>query len=258
MSLAVIGCTGFVGSSICRQADVTAGYSSQNIEEIRKRAFDTIVCAGAPGVKWKANQDAGADLENIRRLIRNISEAQAARFVLISTVDVYCTPREVDEASPIDDQLLEPYGRNRHLLELSVRELFPSATIIRLPGVFGRGLKKNFIYDLLHENGLHLTHHASRFQFYDMSGLWDDIRMALAFRLPLVNFATEPVTAGDVARQCFGREFLNDTDRPPVHYDMRTRLAGAFGRRGQYIQTAEYTFEQIRHFALSFRSEWAA
>ena len=258
MSLAVIGCTGFVGGSICNQVDVTGAYNSQNIEGIRGRSFDTVVCAGAPGAKWKSNQNPDADLDNTRRLIENIRHVRASRFVLISTVDVYPNPRQVDEASPVDHHSLEPYGRHRYFLELSVRDLFPSATIVRLPGLFGKGLKKNFIYDLLNNNALHLTHYASTFQFYDMSNLWNDIGLALACRLPLVNLATEPVKAGDVARQCFNREFVNETEKPPVHYDMRTRLAGAFGLHGPYIQSAEYIFEQVRELAGCCRATGAA
>jgi nucleoside-diphosphate-sugar epimerase len=255
MSLAVIGCTGFVGGTLCRQADVTGAYHSRNIEEIRGREFDTIVCAGAPGAKWKANQNPEADLANILRLIENLRAARANQFVLISTVDVYRTPWRVDEETSIDRDTVEPYGKYRYLLELHVREIFPHATVIRLPGLFGTGLRKNFIFDLLNQNALHLTHHASTFQFYDMSQLWDDIQRALARRIPLVNFATEPVKAEDVARRCFGREFINETERPPVHYDMRTRFAGLLrpGVDSPYIQSAEYTIEHVRELAASCR-----
>jgi nucleoside-diphosphate-sugar epimerase len=249
MSLAVIGYTGFVGSTICRQADVTQKYNSQNIEDICGRSFDTVICAGAPGAKWKANQNAAADLESISRLIANLRRLQASQFVLISTVDVYTSACEVDEATAIDASILQPYGRHRYYLEVSVRAMFPNATIVRLPGLFGKGLKKNFVFDLINGNALHLTHHESTFQFYNMDNLWADISVATIAGLPLVNFATEPVKAGAVARQCFGTEFVNETEKPALHYDMRTQLATVFGRTGPYLYSAEYTFEQIHHFA---------
>jgi nucleoside-diphosphate-sugar epimerase len=251
VSLAVIGCTGFVGGTICRQAEVTEGFNSQNIKSICGRQFDTVICAGAPGAKWKANRDAIADLDNIERLTANLRKVRADRFVLISTVDVFPIPRRVEEASPIDAKTLEPYGWHRYFLELSVRTMFPHAIIVRLPGLFGDGLKKNFIYDLMNGNALHLTHHQSTFQFYDMENLWTDICTAMSSGLGLVHFATEPVKSGDIARKCFGIDFQNETDDPPVHYDMQTRLAAAFGRTGRYLYSAEWTFERIRRFAQS-------
>jgi nucleoside-diphosphate-sugar epimerase len=251
MSLAVIGYTGFVGSTVYRQAGQAECYNSQNIEDIRTRTFDTVVCAGAPGAKWKANRDAAADLESIERLIANVRTVQARRFVLISTIDVYPCPVGVDEDSPIDIGFLEPYGRHRYNLEHSLREVFSEVMIVRLPGLFGSGLKKNFIYDLMNGNALHLTHHESTFQFYNMENLWADIHTAMSRGLRLVNFATEPVQAGDVAYRCFGVAFQNQTEKPPVQYDMQTRLAGAFARTGPYLYSAEYTFEQLRLFAQS-------
>jgi hypothetical protein len=251
MSLAVIGYTGFVGSTICRQVGRAEFYNSQNIEEIRTRRFETVVCAGATGAKWKANRDAAEDLRSIERLIANVRDVEARQFVLISTIDVFPSPVGVDEDSPVEIGLLEPYGRHRYHLEQSIRQLFPEAMIVRLPGLFGSGLKKNFIYDLLNDNALHLTHHESTFQFYNMENLWADICVGMSSGLRLVNFATEPVRAGDVAYRCFGLGFRNQTERPPVHYDMQTRLAGAFRGAGPYLYSAEYTFGQLRLFAQS-------
>ena len=67
----------------------------------------------------------------------------------ISTIDVFKNPNSKDEASRIDMDGLEAYGANRYRLEFMVREYYPDATIVRLPGLFGRGIKKNFIYDFM-------------------------------------------------------------------------------------------------------------
>jgi hypothetical protein len=71
--------------------------------------------------------------------------------------------------------------------------------------------------------------------------------------LPLVNLAVEPVKAADIARECFGIDFRNETESPAVHYDMRTRQAAAFGRSGPYLYSAGYTFAEVRRFAHSWK-----
>ena len=44
---------------------------------------------------------------------------------------------------------MQAYGYNRYRLELWAREKYPDALIIRLPGLFGKNIKKNFIYDFI-------------------------------------------------------------------------------------------------------------
>jgi len=70
-------------------------------------------------------------------------------LVLISTVDVYKKPVDVDEDSIMDTENLHAYGANRLWLEEQVVEEFPEAYIVRLPGLFGKNLKKNFLYDYI-------------------------------------------------------------------------------------------------------------
>jgi nucleoside-diphosphate-sugar epimerase len=251
MATALIGYSGFVGGALLRQTAFDARYNSANIAEIEGRDYELVVCAGAPAVKWQANRQPEADWANLSRLMNHLGKMSARRFLLVSTVDVYPDPRGVNEDSPVDESRAEPYGRHRHRLEEFVRESFSNACVVRLPGLFGEGLKKNFVYDLLHKNCLHLTHAESVFQFYDLSRLWADLQTALRRGLPLVNFATEPVSARDVAARCFGVRFENVTETPPASYDMRTKHAALFGGRGEYFCSAEETFERIRRFAAS-------
>ena len=97
---ALVGFTGFVGSSILRNVSFSELYNSANIEDIRGKAFELLVCAGAPGQKWWANQNPQEDWENLQRLIGCLDSVSADRSVLISTVDVYADLSAVDEGSP--------------------------------------------------------------------------------------------------------------------------------------------------------------
>src|SRR5205823_4842665 len=144
------GHTGFVGSTLGRQHAFEACFNSTNIDDIRGRRFDLVVCAGVRAEKWKANIDPTGDAAGIARLQGALDEVAAARFVLISTVDVFARPTGVDEDSPVDTSTVHAYGRHRRALEEYAAGRF-DATVVRLPGLYGRGLKKNIIYDLLHD-----------------------------------------------------------------------------------------------------------
>jgi hypothetical protein len=240
MRSVLIGHSGFVGGTLLAQTAFDDLYRSNNIEAIAGRSYELLVCAGAPAAKWKANQDPEGDIANLSRLMAQLSTVRADTALLISTIDVYPTPVAVFEDSAIDQQRSQAYGRHRYDLEKFFAGHFPRSFVMRLPGLFGHGLRKNFVYDLLRNPGsLHLTHRDSVFQFYDMSRLWQDAQTVMQHEASLVNMATPPLSAGEVARRCFGVDFDNVTDSGPVHYDMRTRHAGLFGAPGDYIVSRE-------------------
>jgi len=248
LQTALIGYTGFVGTSLMRQQAFSDYYNSQNISDIKGRDYELIVCAGAPAVKWKANQNPEEDLLNIQKLMECLKEVKAKEFILISTVDVYNVPDKVTETSKIDVEATEPYGRHRFYLEQFARENFPSCRVVRLPGLFGPGLKKNFIYDMMHNNALHLTHRKSVFQFYDMSYLSRDLEIVQKADLHVVNFATEPLSAEEIANHCFGKVFTNETEKPPVYYNMQSLHANHFNSGRKYLATKEQVIDRIRAF----------
>ncbi|MGO4546885.1 pyridine nucleotide transhydrogenase [Paenibacillus sp. 2TAB23] len=248
MKTALIGFTGFVGTTLLSQTTFDECYNSKNIKEIRGMDFDLVVCAGAPAVKWKANQHPEEDLANLEGLMSHLNTIKAKKFVLISTVDVYQSPLMVDEETEISEVAMESYGKHRYLLEKFVQNKFERSIIVRLPGLFGIGLKKNFIFDLIHDNCLHLTHYKSIFQFYDMSRLWNDLNVVMGSDVSVINFATEPVSAEEIARNCFSTNYTNDNSKVPVNYDMRSKYAGLFGKSGPYMNTKEEIFLQVKQF----------
>src|SRR5581483_10363117 len=110
---ALIGHTGFVGSNLLRQRAFDATFNSSTIGGMRGRAFDLVVCAGARAEKWKANAEPERDLDNIESLIRALESADVGKLVLISTVDVFPAPFDVDEDTTVHARDAQPYGRNR-------------------------------------------------------------------------------------------------------------------------------------------------
>jgi nucleoside-diphosphate-sugar epimerase len=253
MASALIGSTGFVGGNLRQQCVFDDCYNSSNIEDITGRSYEVIVCAGAPGVKWQANNEPDKDWASIQRLMHNLKEARAQHVVLISTVDVYPSPGGVDEDAPIDERTGQAYGRHRLLLESFVQEHF-EATVIRLPGLFGNGLKKNVIYDLLHNNALDLICPDSVYQFYNLNRLWSDIETAKRYQIRLINFATEGLSVKEIACQAFDAEFTNPAQTQAAFYDFKTKYADIYGGDQGYIYNKVQVMSDIRAYVKSMQS----
>jgi nucleoside-diphosphate-sugar epimerase len=254
MASALIGYTGFVGGNLRQQFEFDDLYNSSNIEQITGQSYDVIVCAGAPGVKWKANKEPDKDWASIQRLMSNLTKTRADHIILISTVDVYPSPGDVDEDTPIDESVGHAYGRHRLLLEKFVQERF-EATIIRLPGLFGNGLKKNVIYDFLHNNALDLVCPGSVYQFYNLNRLWADIATANRNRVQLINFATEGLSVKEIAREAFGYNFTNPTQTNAVLYDFKTKYDNIYGGDRGYIYRKVQVMSDIRAYVKGMKAK---
>lgn len=248
---ALVGYSGFVGSTLLKQAAFESLYRSTNIGEIAGERFDTVVCAGAPAQKWIANREPKADLEKIEGLIAHLKSMTCKTFVLISTVDVFKNPLCVDEATPVDEDGLHPYGLHRRMLENFVENHFPNYLIVRLPGLIGPGLRKNVIFDFLNDNNLHSIDSRGVFQFYPMVNLWYDIKTALDAGLKLVHLTAEPVSVADVSAQGFGKPFELAQANSPATYDLRTRYADIYGASGHYQYSRRETIQAVRAYAQS-------
>ena len=149
--IALVGYTGFVGNNIYASAgnQIDAVYNSKNIEDAYGTNPNLLIYAGLRAEKYLANNAPGKDMELIIQAEENIKKINPKKLVLISTIDVFKVPKDVDETSVIDTENLHAYGYNRYQLELWARDNYPDALIIRLPGLFGRNIKKNFIYDYI-------------------------------------------------------------------------------------------------------------
>lgn len=144
----LIGHTGFVGSNLAQQTRFDGLYHSRTVNEAFGTTPDLLVYAGVRAEKFLANNDPEADQAVIAQAIANIEAIRPRKIVLISTVDVYEQPDAVDESDVPDAR--QPYGKHRAALENWVREHIDDHLIVRLPALFGRNIKKNFLYDMLH------------------------------------------------------------------------------------------------------------
>ena len=235
MTHALIGHSGFVGGNLLTQRPYDAIYRSTDIDSIRGRTFDHLVCAGVQAMKWWANLHPDEDRAGIDRLLGPLAHVRAERFTLISTIDVYPVPRNVDEDSPIDRQGHHAYGLHRLEIEDRIREMFQQVLVLRLPGLFGPGLKKNVIFDMLHQNDLHKIHPGGVFQYYDLRHLADDIDRAWDLGLGLLNLSCEPLGTGEIRERFFPDAQLGATGPAPACYDMRSKHAAAWDGGNGYL-----------------------
>jgi nucleoside-diphosphate-sugar epimerase len=248
MTSALIGSTGFVGGSLLRQTHFDAAYHSTDVHEMCGRHFDLVVCAGAPAAKWKANKEPDADLANTHQLIKVLDTVHADRFILISTVDVYGSPVGVTEDTPVEMASATAYGRHRRLLEEFVQRKCAQTTVLRLPGLFGLGLRKNVIFDLLHGNNVEQIHPEGVFQYYNADQLWQDVTRTLEHDLPLVHLSSEPVRTRDLAKRCFGVELAARPAPAPAAYDLRSKYAALWGGHDGYLFDREEILSGIESF----------
>ena len=249
----LIGSTGVVGGTLLRQTTFDEAVHRPTIDRIAGHRYDLVVCAGAPAVKWKANQEPEADAANLGRLQRHLDTITADHFILVSTIDVYPNPQDVDETTAIDPAAGSAYGRHRFALEEYVRARFPRHNIVRLPALFGQGLKKNVIYDALNDHMVDAISPDAVFQWYPLSRLWHDLEAIRAAGLPTVNVATEPLPVRDLLavldvdpRRCKGTAV--------AHYDMQTRYADLLGGRGRYLVSRDQILEALEAFVVEERS----
>ena len=297
----LVGYTGFVGSNICGAENFDALYNSKNISDAYGTNPDLLIYAGLRAEKFLANQAPDKDMNLIFQAEDNIARINPKKLVLISTIDVFKEPKNVDEESVINVENLHAYGYNRYKLESWVREKYPDVLIIRLPGLFGKNIKKNFIYDYIHlipsmlkkekfeelvgrdpdiqkyyrlqSNGfykvditdsdkeilknkfkslgfsaLNFTDSRSKYQFYNLERLWNDICIALDEGINLLHMATEPVSAKEVYEYLCGKHFENELTEKPADYDYRTIYAEKFGGKNGYIASKKQILKDIKEF----------
>ena len=239
-SNALIGYTGFVGAALARQHDFDAFYNSKNIETINGEHFNLVVCAGAYGLKWRANENPLDDFKHIAKLINHLTTIYAGKIVLISTIDVYDDPCDVNEDTEVSLSRAKSYSMNRAYLEFIIRSIFGNITIIRLPSIYdSMGYGQGVIYDIKNKDYIYVPR-SGKIQVYDIVNLWKDIKIGVGARLRVLNIAPEPISVESI---CGKGESGNNPN-----YDMKTNYAFLWGKEGDYQYSKEETLSGIRKF----------
>ncbi|MET1051308.1 MAG: hypothetical protein ABWX65_01590 [Mycetocola sp.] len=264
MRTALIGYSGFVGSNLRSQYAFDDLYNTSNIADIRGQEYDLVVSAGNRADSFRINNNPDEDLADIDGLIEHVSAARIAKLALVSTVCVYPAGGAPNELTPLSDEGLTPYGRNRLHQERVLSSRF-STLVLRLPQLLGDGLRKGIVYDLANNYRVEHIRPGGEFQYYDVRELWAHLEAARAADLSAFNLATPPLTSDVVARECFGIDISGQVPAEPESpfsamytRNMTTVHSDVVGGDGPYLYSADDELERIRAFARSLGSSQPA
>lgn len=255
----IVGYTGFVGLNLLQFYKFDQFYNSENFEQAKFKHFDMLFFCGIPAVKWYANKNPENDtniIENIKKILETIS---CNKFILISTIDVYDDVNNIllNENSIINNNNNHTYGKNRYLFEEFIKNKYQNHNIIRLPGLFGKGIKKNIIYDLINNNEITNIPINSSFQWYDLNNLKTDIDIVLKNNLKICNFFTEPIDTKEILNLFkkiynidynFKIDYLG-TNNNKIQYNLSTKYAKLFNSQiDNYIRNKNNILLDLEKF----------
>uniref|UniRef100_A0A6C0CPF8 Xylose isomerase-like TIM barrel domain-containing protein n=1 Tax=viral metagenome TaxID=1070528 RepID=A0A6C0CPF8_9ZZZZ len=258
MTSALVGYTGFVGSNLLQFYPVDEFYNSKNFYAAKGKHFSKLFFSGIPAVKWYANKNPEHDKTTIDSIKSVLDTITVDEIILISTIDVYNDVTcKNDEDSEIHYEKNHTYGKNRYLFEEYIKERFEKYHIVRLPGLFGKGLKKNIIFDLINNNRIENIPLQSSFQWYYLDWLKKDIDNILEKNIKVCNLFTEPVHTNKIislfeeiykVNYGFQIEYFGNNN-VTVKYDTCTKYGKLFNSsKESYIRTEKDILDGLREF----------
>jgi len=226
----LIGYSGFVGINLVKNMKSnTLFVNSKNSDQIINSYFDTVYCCGVYAEKWKANKFPQDDNDHINDLMIKLSKIRCNRFILISTVDVLDCSVEQYENSDSDSYYntlkysSHTYGINRRRLEEFCINQFSSCFIFRLPALYGTGLKKNALWDLINNNNIDKLRGHWKFQWYNIDWLYEDIQEIIrTSKYRLIHLLTPTLKLNTIQKLFFPDIHLSNEEDLIVNYNIKS------------------------------------
>lgn len=104
-------------------------------------------------------------------------------------------------------------------------------------------------------SALNFTDSRSVFQFYNLKNLWSDIIIAQNNTIKKLNLATEPISASEIYRSIFNKEFVNEVMDVPANYNFYTMHSKCYNYSDKYIRSKEEILRDIRTFITEFKTK---
>jgi hypothetical protein len=105
-------------------------------------------------------------------------------------------------------------------MEEWVLKNFENSYIFRLPALFGHGLKKNALYDMMNKNQVEKLRSHWHFQWYSVNWLWKDIQTHIRKNHKIVNLVTPTFSLKTIQSLFFPGLRLSDTQDTCIRYNI--------------------------------------
>jgi hypothetical protein len=205
----LVGDTGFVGQNLLSFMQFDKTYNSKNIQELAGLGDSIdIYLACLPATKWLIEKDPLADLENVQNIVNVLNKNTYNNIYLFSTIDVYTNALLLSNESTLLTFDSPGYGANRYIFELFITNnlSYNSLKIIRLPSLFGPGLKKNILFDVKNNNQIEKINRNSLHQWYNMERLEKDLEKINSIDAVKFNFFPEPIETKEILEGHVGHD----------------------------------------------------
>lgn len=253
----LIGNTGLIGSTLKDSTCFDYEFNSKNLKElsdIPDEKHDMYLCC-LPATKWMINKNPLEDFNNMIKILNILSSKEYNNIILYSTIDVYQNQLDKtnENTTPIIPEL--NYGSIRLLFENLIKErlLYNKLTIIRLPALYGKHIKKNILYDLLNNNNIPNIHWDSKFQWYNLDKLFLDtekiLKLTQTKKHQIINLFPEPIETSLIIK-LFGLT-KNDVNG---HTKGSSYNCQTIYHKNGFIETKEEVFQQIEYFIKNYKN----
>lgn len=160
----ILGGKGFVGSAFvrfCKKKNLEFEIIDRhNYDSYKGKKCDILINANGNSSKILAIKEPSKDFEaTVTSVQKSIDDFKFKKYILLSSCDVYpdcSSPKFTNEDSSIDVSKQSTYGSHKYQAEQHIIQKTKNWLIIRLGGMIGYGLKRNAIFDILHEGPLWL------------------------------------------------------------------------------------------------------
>lgn len=152
MKVVIIGASGFVGKKLVQVFKQAGVYEVVEVtrdtyeaEKAKCNEYDLIVHSAMPSKRWWAANNPLDDFDATVRLTADILyNWKHKKLALISSVSARI-------------QTDHPYGRHKHVAEVLTMDFNANNLIFRLGGLYGEGLDKGVVFDMIEGNEVFMT-----------------------------------------------------------------------------------------------------